>query len=75
MRNAILSVVALLFVSAGVANAQSLAGTWQGTLDVGRPLRIVMTVTDGDGGFLKALFYSIDQNGQGVPVSGLTHQA
>lgn len=28
----------------GVAHAQSVAGTWQGTLNVGKELRIVMTI-------------------------------
>jgi bla regulator protein blaR1 len=74
MRNVILSVIALLSVSAGVARAQGLTGTWQGTLDAGRPLRVVLTVTNGDGGSLNALFYSIDQSPQGVPVSGLSLQ-
>jgi uncharacterized protein (TIGR03435 family) len=71
MRNVILSVVALLSVSAGVAEAQGLAGTWQGTLDAGRPLRVVITVTNGDGGTLNGLFRSIDQSPQGVSVSAL----
>jgi uncharacterized protein (TIGR03435 family) len=75
MRNLILSVVALLSVCTGVARAQGLAGTWQGTLDAGRPLRIVMTVTNGDGGSLTAVVYSIDQTPQGMAVSGLTLQA
>src|SRR5690242_16257185 len=74
MRHAILSVVALLSLSAGVARAQGLTGTWQGTLDAGRPLRIVMSVTNGDAGSLNALFYSIDQSPQAVPVSGLSLQ-
>lgn len=75
MRNLILSVVALFSVCAGVARAQGLAGTWQGTLDVGRPLRIVMTVTTGDGGSLSAVIYSIDQTPQGMAASGVTLQA
>jgi uncharacterized protein (TIGR03435 family) len=75
MRNVILSVVALLSLNAGVARAQGLTGTWQGTLDAGRPLRVVLTVTNGAGGSLNALFYSIDQSPQGVPVSGLWLQA
>ena len=71
MRNVILSVIALLSVSAGVAQAQGLGGTWQGTLDAGRPLRVVITVTNGDGGTLNGVFRSIDQSPQGVSVSAL----
>jgi len=77
VRNLLLSVVALLSLCTGVALAQGqgLAGTWQGTLDAGRPLRIVMTVTNGDGGALNGVLYSIDQTPQGMAASGLTLQA
>ncbi|HEX7795083.1 MAG TPA: TIGR03435 family protein [Vicinamibacterales bacterium] len=72
MRNVILSVIALLSVSAGVAQAQGLAGTWQGTLEAGQPLRVVITVTRSDSGALNGVFRSIDQSPQGVSVSALT---
>jgi bla regulator protein blaR1 len=74
MRNLILSVVVLLSVCTGVARAQGLAGTWQGTMDAGRPLRIVVTVTNGDGGSLNAVLYSIDQTPQGMTASAMTLQ-
>jgi uncharacterized protein (TIGR03435 family) len=73
MRNLILSVAALLSVSAGVASAQGqgLAGIWQGTLDAGRPLRVVITITNGDAGALNGVFRSIDQSPQGVSLGAL----
>lgn len=49
--------------------------TWQGTLHVPqRDLRIVMKITPGDGGSLKAVMYSIDQGGQGIPASSISFQ-
>jgi uncharacterized protein (TIGR03435 family) len=54
--------------------AQEFTGTWQGTLQAGRELRIVIKIAKADGGGLKALMYSIDQNGQGVPASPITLQ-
>jgi uncharacterized protein (TIGR03435 family) len=52
------------------AYAQGLAGNWQGTLQAGaRSLRVVFVVTPGDGGALRAVMYSIDQSGQGVPAT------
>jgi uncharacterized protein (TIGR03435 family) len=52
--------------------AQSLADTWQGTLHAGRDLRIVVKISKaGDGGY-KAVFYSIDQGGDGLPVTKMT---
>lgn len=66
-------VVALVVLSAGAAHAQSLTGNWQGTLQAGgRSLRLVFTVASADGGALRAVMYSIDQGGQGVPVTVTT---
>ena len=45
-----------------------IVGTWQGTLHVGRDLRIVAKFTN-DGGSLKATMFSIDQGGGGIPAS------
>ena len=65
------AVVALVVSgSAGTAVAQSLAGNWQGTLTAGgRALRLIFQVTNADGGGLRAVMYSIDQGGQGVPAT------
>jgi len=46
--------------------AQSLAGTWQGTLQAGKELRIVFRVSTTDADNLKAVMYSIDQSPQGI---------
>jgi uncharacterized protein (TIGR03435 family) len=51
--------------------APGLAGTWQGTLHAGRDLRTVVKITKDDGGY-KAVFYSIDQGGDGLPVTKTT---
>ena len=47
-------------------------GTWQGTLHAGRDLRTVIKIAKADGGGYKAVFYSIDQGGDGLPVSKIT---
>jgi len=51
---------------------QSIADTWQGTLHAGRDLRIVMKISKADDGGYKAFTYSIDQGGDGIPVSKIT---
>jgi uncharacterized protein (TIGR03435 family) len=51
---------------------KDLAATWQGTLHAGRDLRIVAKFTKGDDGGYKAVFYSIDQGGDGIPVNKVT---
>lgn len=53
-------------------STQSLADTWQGTLDVGKGLRTVLKISKADGGGYKAVFYSIDQGGDGIPVTKIT---
>lgn len=51
---------------------QTLADTWQGTLHAGRDLRTVVKITKADNGGYKAVFYSIDQGGDGLPVTKIT---
>jgi uncharacterized protein (TIGR03435 family) len=50
------------------ASAQGFEGTWQGTLHAGQDLRIVTKITKADAGGYKAVFYSIDQGGQPLPI-------
>ncbi len=54
------------------ATAQEVADTWQGTLHAGKDLRTVVKITKSDGGGYKAVFYSIDQGGDGLPVTKIT---
>ena len=49
------------------AGALGFEGTWQGTLHAGQDLRIVTKITKDAGGY-KAVFYSIDQGGQPLPI-------
>ncbi len=59
--------VVLLLSAAVVAQGQNLAGQWQGTLDVGKSLRMVLMLTpNAAGGGYAATFYSIDQNPGGI---------
>lgn len=63
----------LFLLSASLlAQAQNMAGQWQGVLQAGKDLRIVVVITSADG--LKATMYSIDQTPQGIPASAITGQ-
>ena len=54
----------------GVARAQDITGTWQGTLQApGQSLRTVLKISKGPDGALKTVFYTIDQTGQPFPVT------
>jgi hypothetical protein len=66
--------IAVLFLLAAslLAQAQNMAGQWQGVLQAGKDLRIVVVITSADG--LKATMYSIDQTPQGIPANAITVQ-
>jgi uncharacterized protein (TIGR03435 family) len=54
---------------AGSAQAQDITGTWQGTLSVGRDLRIVVKFSKDPAAAWKGTFYSIDQGGANIGLS------
>jgi uncharacterized protein (TIGR03435 family) len=51
---------------------KGIADTWQGTLHVGRDLRIVLKIAKADDGGYKTVLYSIDQGGNGIPAAKTT---
>lgn len=71
MKKSLAGFVALMALLGGALLAQvhDITGTWQGTLHTDKDLRIVMKVSKGDGGGLKALVYSIDQTPRSFPAS------
>jgi len=69
----VLTIAALIISTAPVACATSIVGDWQGTLrPQGGELRLVLHITEGEGGSLKATLDSIDQNANGIPVASVT---
>ena len=67
--------VVLITVWVAALHAQApITGNWQGTLNVGQQLRVVVVIANADGGGLRATFYSIDQTAQGMPASAVTLQ-
>ena len=62
-------------ISSSTADAaHRLSGTWQGTLNTGRALRIVFKIVRSDDGVYSAVAYSIDQNGTRFPVAHITFE-
>jgi uncharacterized protein (TIGR03435 family) len=51
---------------------QDIADTWQGTLHAGKDSRTVVKISKADDGGYKAVFYRIDQGGDGIPVTKIT---
>jgi len=63
------------------ASPADIVGTWQGTLHIPKTdqhpqidLRLVVKVSKTDAGALKAVWYSIDQSGQSIPVATVNFQ-
>ncbi len=74
MKKRMLSILALIVLPCALF-AQDLTGSWQGTLNAGRELRVVMKIAKGDAATpFKAVMYSIDQPGPGIPVGAITIQ-
>ncbi len=66
--------IVLMVSVADRVQGQSLDGTWQGTLQAGQSLRMVIRVTANAAG-LTAVLFSIDQGGQGLAASAITLRA
>jgi len=64
----------LMFLAAATfANAQDVAGDWQGTLSAGgNELRLVLHISKAPDGALKATLDSVDQGANGIPVNAVT---
>ena len=74
MNRLVSRVLVVIALAATPASAQTLAGNWQGTLQAGKEIRIVLVISGADGAGLKAVMYSIDQGAQGIPASAVTLQ-
>lgn len=60
-----------LVLFGGTAHAQGLAGTWQGAINQGKELRLVIVVSSAAAGVLSATLHSIDQGGQAIVASSV----
>src|ERR1700722_19299358 len=53
-------------------HAQEIAGQWQGTIQSGHPLRVVLKVSLDSAGKLQAYLVSIDQSPDHIPVTTIS---
>jgi uncharacterized protein (TIGR03435 family) len=67
-------IVALVLLSGVAADAQTIAGNWQGALQVGKELRLVLVISNADNGGLRGMLHSIDQGGQGILANSVVLQ-
>ena len=71
MKYLALWIVALTTLSTTVLRAQDIAGAWQGTLEAGKGLRVVLQISKTEGSGLRATAYSIDQGPEGMAVPSI----
>ncbi len=70
------SAILMISLSAvAVAYAQSIAGTWQGTLPVGQSPRIVLRIADAGNGALRGSISFIDRSADALPLLSTTYRA
>lgn len=66
-------IAVLVFLASCLAKAQDIVGDWKGALDAGGvTLHLVLHVTKGADGALKATLDSVDQGANGIPVNSIT---
>ena len=58
--------------TAAPASPHDIAATWQGTLHAGHDLRTVIKISKDDKGAYKGVLYSVDQDGQSLPLDSVT---
>jgi uncharacterized protein (TIGR03435 family) len=71
---ALIATPALRAQAAAPSAPGDLSGNWQGTLKVGKDLRIIFNIYKGDKDGWSAKMYSIDQTPQPIPVTSVTRQ-
>lgn len=74
MKRVIVWMAALFAFGLAAAQAQDLMGNWQGTLDVGRGIRVVLKVSKAPDGSWKGSAYNVDQPGSPIAMSAISLQ-
>ena len=73
MKTAFATLFVFVLGTSAFLRAQDIVGDWNGTLTVGTAeLRLVLHITKGADGSLKATLDSIDQGAPGIPVNAVT---
>jgi uncharacterized protein (TIGR03435 family) len=69
---AFLCVLSLLVILTMAMNAQTIVGTWQGTLPAGQDPRIVLKIAHAEDGSLHGVLTFIDRGASGAPILSVT---
>jgi uncharacterized protein (TIGR03435 family) len=76
MRTMMIWVAGFAMLMGGALHAQEkdLSGNWQGTMDVGKGVRVLLKISKADAGGWKGQIYNVDQAGPALQASGLALQ-
>ena len=75
MKRALLYMLAVMVVSGASMGAQTITGTWQGTLPVTENPRVVLKIAKDDDGSLRGTYYAIDRGPEGIPLTTVSFVA
>ena len=72
MKRVSLCTVSLMVVLCTALSAQSINGTWQGTLPISNNPRVAFKLAKTDDGSLRGVFYQIDKSSSGIALTSVT---
>jgi uncharacterized protein (TIGR03435 family) len=72
MKRVSLCTVSLMVVLCTALSAQSINGTWQGTLPIPDSPRVAFKLAKADDGSLRGVFYQIDKSSSGIALTSVT---
>ena len=72
MKRVSLCTVGLMVVLCTALSAQSINGTWQGTLPISDNPRVAFKLAKADDGSLQGVFYQIDKSSSGIALTSIT---
>jgi uncharacterized protein (TIGR03435 family) len=75
MKRALLYMAGVVVVSGASIGAQTITGTWQGTLPVAENPRVVLKIAKDDDGSLRGTYYAIDRGPEGIPLTSVSFVA
>jgi hypothetical protein len=75
IKRVFLHVASLVVILDTALSAQTITGSWQGTLPIAESPRIVLKIAKANDGSLSGVFYRIDWGANGIPLSLVTFMA
>ena len=75
LKKALISIGGMVLIAGGAVCAQTITGTWQGTLPIAENPRVVLKIMKADDGSLHGTYTMIDREAAGVPLTSVSFVA